>query len=95
VAGYIKYSNHLRFRLGVRNIPYDIPKDIYNYSVEHYYDTITGYYIAVGAHKYKKKIREMAVIYKEYDDILEIITIHPLKRGQKENRIRRGRWIRK
>ncbi len=95
MARYIRYSNHLRFRLGIRNIPYDLAKDIYNYSTEHYYDTITKYYIAVDTVKYKRKHREMAVIYKEKMEIIEIITIHPLKRGQKENRLRRGRWIKK
>jgi hypothetical protein len=95
MAKYIKYSNHLRFRLGIRNILYDLPKDIYNYSIEHYYDTITKYYVAIGSAKYKRKHREMAVIYKENKGIIEIITIHPLKRGQKENRVKKGRWIKK
>lgn len=95
MARYIKYSNHLRFRLGLRNILYDLPKDVYNYSAEHYYDTITRYYVAVKTVKYKKKRREMAVIYKEDEGIVEIITIHPLKRGQKENRVKRGRWTKK
>lgn len=76
-------------------MPYDLPKDVYNYSAEHYYDTITGHYIAIGTAKYKKKYREMAVVYKEDEKIIEIITMHPLKQGQKENRIRRGRWTRK
>ncbi|MFH1347846.1 MAG: hypothetical protein ABIH22_04060 [Candidatus Margulisiibacteriota bacterium] len=95
MAKYIKYSNHLRFRLEIRNIPCDLAKDIYNYSREHYYDTITKYYIAIGAAEYKRKHREMAVIYKEDGEIIEIITVHPLKRGQKDNRVKRGRWIRK
>ena len=76
-------------------MPYDLPKDIVNYSTEHYYDTITKYYVAVGTVKYKRKNREMAVVYKEDEnkEMIEVITVHPLKKGQKENRLKRGRWL--
>jgi hypothetical protein len=34
----------------------------------------------------------MAVIYEEMNDQIILITIHPLKKYQKLNRIKLGRW---
>jgi len=36
----------------------------------------------------------MAVTYNKGESIIDIITIHPIKEGQKEKRIRNGRWVR-
>lgn len=33
------------------------------------------------------------VTFEETADELDLITIHPLKDGQKERRIERGRWV--
>lgn len=97
MAWRIKYSNHLRERTRIRDLPYNLAKDVLIFAVERYYDAATHYLVAVGKTKYKKKVRELAVIYKEDEanKILEAITIHPLKQGQKENRIKTGRWVRK
>jgi hypothetical protein len=93
----IKYSNHLRERARIRSIPYDLAKDILIFSTERYYDRATRYFIAVGQAKYKGKLREFSVTYREdrRSKIVEVITIHPLKPGQKENRIKAGRWAKK
>jgi hypothetical protein len=42
-------------------------------------------------------VREFAVIYKEdwLNRVVKVITIHPLKSGQKDNRVKSGRWTRK
>ncbi|OGC04196.1 hypothetical protein A2276_06280 [candidate division WOR-1 bacterium RIFOXYA12_FULL_43_27] len=97
MAWRIKYSNHLRERIRLRELPYNLAKDVLIFAVERYYDTATHYLVAVGKNKYKKKMRDLAVIYREdaASKILEAITIHPLKHGQKENRIKTGRWTRK
>lgn len=95
MAWRIKYSNHLRERIRIRELPYDLAKDILIFAVERYYDTITQHLIAIGKGKYKRKIREFAVIYKEdwENRVVEVVTIHPLKPGQKENRVKNGRWV--
>lgn len=36
----------------------------------------------------------MTIVYEEEHDKVEIITIHPLRKFQKENRIKTGRWKR-
>ncbi len=40
---------------------------------------------------YNKK-RNVMVAFDYEDDVVKLLTIHPLKDGQKENRISSGRW---
>jgi hypothetical protein len=47
----IVYSPHLIFRLKLREIPYFLPRKIYQTSKEHYFDTETQKKIAVGKTK--------------------------------------------
>jgi len=88
----ILYSSHLILRLKLREISHSLPKKIYQNSKEHYFDRETGKKIAIGKAKYKSKLREMAVVYEEINDQINLITIHPLKKCQKISRIRSGRW---
>lgn len=90
----IEYSDHLKHRIKIRELPYGLARDILIFAVERYYDKITHHFIAVGKSKYKGKEREFAVAYREdqSNEIVKVITIHPLKTKQKENRIKSGRW---
>ncbi len=88
----IIYTAHLKFRLKVRNIPFSLPKKIFKEAKEHYYDSLTGHYVAVHKLKFNNKIREFALTYDNKEDVIEIITIHPLKAYQKITRINSGRW---
>ena len=76
----------------IREIPANLPKDIYNQSKENYVDVKTGYNVAVKKTMYKGRVREMCVVYEKTVDEVNIITIHPLKAYEKEARIRIGRW---
>ena len=88
----IVYSPHLLLRLKLREIPYPLPKEIYQTSKEHYFDRETLKKVAVKRVKYKNKLREMAVVYEEINNQINLITIHPLKDYQKISRINSGRW---
>jgi len=88
----IVYSSHLRLRLKLREIPYLLPKEIYQTSKEHYFDKETLKKVAINRVKFKEKLREMAVIYEEINNQINLITIHPLKNYQKISRIKSGRW---
>lgn len=90
----IVYTNHLKFRLRIREIPYGLPEKIFNQTKEHYYDKIAKHNVAIDSVELKGKIREMAVIYDELADRVEIITVHPLKPYQKISRVKSGRWKR-
>ncbi len=88
----IVYTAHLKFRLKVRDIPLALPKKVFKEAKEHYYDNVTGHYVAVHKLEFDNKIREFALTYDKKGDVIEIITIHPLKSYQKITRINAGRW---
>ena len=87
------YTSHLEFRLKKRGIPHDIPKRIYRDSNEKYYDNIAGHKIAVSRLDYSGREREVMIAYDEFEDRIEIVTVHPLKWMQKQQRIKNRRWI--
>ncbi len=90
----IQYTEHLQLRLKLRGFPHDLPKEIYERAEESYYDTSTSNYVALKRLNYAGKMRTMAVTYNKHEDMIEIITIHPIKEGQREKRIGSGRWVR-
>ena len=88
----IRYSNHLLIRIKMRGIPYDLPCVIYQRAPQRFHDTESGVDIAVARDKYAGKMRLMAVAYRLHPSYISLITIHPLKPHQLENRISSGRW---
>lgn len=88
----IIYTQHLKLRLSLREIPYSLPKKIYQTSKQRYFDKETFKKVAIKKVKFKNKLREMAVIYEEINNQINLITIHPLKNYQKISRIKSGRW---
>ena len=88
----IKYSKHLEQRLSLRGIDYELPKKILEQSNERYLDQETKHFIATMEIELYSKLREVMVAYIVEKDIAKLLTIHPLKEGQKENRVKSGRW---
>jgi len=88
----IKYTEHLKLKIKLRNISKKLVNDIYITSNEKYFDNVTRHQIAIKKIKYKEKTRDMVICYDEFKDRVEIITIHPLKTYQKIHRIKSGRW---
>ena len=88
----IKYSKHIEARIAMRKIEYDLPKRIYEDAEERFTDTETGHTIAVKKAILYVEERDVMVAYRHEDIDVKLLTIHPLKEGQKENRIQSGRW---
>ena len=88
----IKYSRHIETRLILRKIEHDLPKHIVETAKERFIDTETGHTIAVMKAVIYGKERDIMVAYRHEDANVKLLTIHPLKEGQKENRIASGRW---
>lgn len=88
----IKYSKHLEQRLSIRGIGYDLPRKIFVESRERYIDDETEHFIATMEIELYNKLREVMIAYVVEGDVARLLTIHPLKEGQKENRIKSGRW---
>ncbi len=78
----------------MRRIEYDLPKRIFEQSKERYFDKETGHLIAIMQAELYNKRGEVMVAYVIEQDRAKLLTIHPLKEGQKENRVRSGRWRR-
>ena len=88
----ICYAEHLELRIKLRDLPYSLPKIIYQTVRERYFDAETQKLIALKHVKYKGKVREFMVAYIEDEERALIITIHPLKEHQKLSRIKSDRW---
>lgn len=76
----------------LRRIDYNLPKEVFNKSGERYFDQETNHLIAIMKVELYNKLREIMVAYIIEKDIVKLLTIHPLKEGQKENRVKSGRW---
>jgi len=90
----VEYSKHLKNRLMMREISRDLPYRIYEQSNERYYDVETAHTVAIMNVPIYGKMRELMVAYDIDRQTVTLLTIHPLKQGQKENRLRAGRWRR-
>jgi len=88
------HTAHLKYRIEKRRISPGIPKTIYQHSDEKYYNTATGHKVAVFRLDYSGSEREMMIAYDEFEDRIEIVTVHPLKWMQKQQRIKTKRWVR-
>lgn len=88
----IRYSGHLKLRLKMRGIPEDMPRIIFLRARKRFLDMATNLEIAVLLTDYLGKRRQVAVAYRKEGNITRLITIHPLKLRQLDNRLRSGRW---
>ncbi len=88
----IKYSYHIKTRVVLRKIEYDLPKRVFENAEERFMDTGTGHMIAIAKEIIYGKERDVMVAYRHEDNDVKLLTIHPLKAGQKETKIRSGRW---
>jgi len=59
---------------------------------EKYFDSETKNFIAIKKVEYFEKKRDLMIAYKEKKQKVVILTIHPLKKSQKDNRIKNNLW---
>jgi hypothetical protein len=90
----IKYSKHLKTRITLRKLDSELPQKIFANAAERFIDIGTGHTIAVTKSIIYGKEREIMVAYDYKGEDVTLLTIHPLKELQKENRIKSGRWRR-
>ena len=76
----------------MRRIEHDLPRKIFEQSRERYFDNETEHHIAIMQVDLYGKIRQVMVAYAEEKDSAKLLTIHPLKAGQKQARVEKGRW---
>ena len=88
----IIYSKHIQVRLDLRKIDHDLPRQIFEEAKERFSDAETGHTIVVEKALINEKERDVMVAYTFEGEDVKLLTIHPLQKGQKENRIKSGRW---
>ncbi|MFC1895191.1 hypothetical protein ACFL0Q_00805 [Thermodesulfobacteriota bacterium] len=80
--------------MALRKISHELPQQIYEGSNERYYDIETRHTVATMSVEIHGKLREVMVAYDIEEQTVRLLTIHPLKESQKENRLKSGRWRR-
>ncbi|SHJ85845.1 hypothetical protein SAMN02745219_03505 [Desulfofundulus thermosubterraneus DSM 16057] len=89
----VVYSKHFAIRKELRGIPDGMAETIFTQADEHYKDTQTDYFIAVKHMEFQGAERDMALTYSMSEGKIVLVTLHPLKDGQRENRVRSRRWV--
>jgi len=90
----VKYTSHLKVKMVVRGVPKDLPEIVFREAESRFRDGTTGHYVALKEASYAGKRRLIMVAYDIKDDMIEIVTVHPMGGRQVEARINSGRWIR-
>ena len=88
----IRHSEHFARRMSLRDIPAGIPILVFTEADARYFDVETGLNVAVKRILFLGRDRDVALTYRGHQDDILFITIHPLQQGQKERRVRNGRW---
>ena len=79
--------------MAVRGVPEELPEKIFREAESVFHDEVTGHFIALKKALYAGKKRLIIAVYDVKDDVVEIVTVHPIGRRQMESRINSGRWI--
>ncbi len=88
----IIYTEHLKLRLKLREIPFDYPKVVFESPDEVFFDLVGNRRIAIKRLKYGGGVRNMMIAYDVVDSRVEIVTIHPISDEKILNRLISGRW---
>jgi len=89
----VKYTDHLRVKMVIREIPEGLPETVFREAESSFHDEVTGHSIAIKEALYGGKRRLIMVAYDIKNDVVEIITVHPIGRGQVETRVKSKRWV--
>ncbi len=89
----IRFSQHFAERQRLRDIPDELAETILRGADGYYRNGITGWNVATKRMAFQGKERDVALTYTVDRNEIVLITIHPLKEGQKDQRIKSGRWV--
>jgi len=88
----IRYCDHLIGRLALRRIAQELPASVIQDAERVFWDTETGYKVAVAEAPYRGGTHLMMVVFEETKDEIVAVTIHPLDAKDVELKLRSGRW---
>lgn len=87
------YTEHLKLRLRLREIPEGYPHAIFDNHERRYYDVLDRTWIYIKKLEYNGKIRNMIIACREESETVDVITIHPMTDEKIINRVLKGRWV--
>ena len=88
----IVFTDHLLTRLKQRKISRNIVKEIFNQSLENYWDNLRNRHIVIGEVLYQGKYRKVMEAYDIIEKRIEAVTIHPITETEIKHRLQSGRW---
>ncbi|MBI3283187.1 hypothetical protein HYZ70_03890 [Candidatus Curtissbacteria bacterium] len=89
------FSDHFLVQAKKRRISKNLAKKIYQEAEAKYFDTYTGHMVAVAKKKNAGKVKNLMLAYDIIGEEITAVTTYPVKDQEIENRVKRGRWIRK
>ena len=89
----ILHYNHYAERRGLRSLPEGSGEEVLQNPDARYYDTWHNRLVAVKRMYVLGAECGVAVAYEIADNVTWLVTIHPLKEGQQQNRLQTGRWM--
>lgn len=89
----VRLAQHFAERQRLRDFPEGLAETILRDADGHYRNGMSGWNIAVKRIAFQGKERDVALTYTVDRNEIVLITIHPLKEGQKDQRIESGRWV--
>jgi len=89
----IRYCEHLRERLALRNITPELPRQVIRQAEQLFTDRATGYRIAISTLPYRGREHLMMVAFEEIEEEIVAVTIHPLSQPDVDAKVRNGRWV--
>ena len=84
----VNYTDHLRVKMVIRGIPERLPETVFRKAENKFHDEVTGHSIAVKEASYKGERRLIMVAYDTKNDVVEIVTVHPIGREQLDARVK-------
>ena len=84
----VVWTEYMQYRLAVRGFELAVVERIVKYSMERYFDQVTGRSIAIGRHDE----RLVMIPYEADGDTVAPVTIHATTRQQINLRVKSGRF---
>ena len=89
------YSDHFLVQVKKRRISKKLAKTICLKSTAVYSDAISGHEVAVKRIKHAGRMKDFMVSYDIIGEEITLITSYPLRKGEVEAKVKKGRWVKK
>ena len=86
------FTDHLKSRLKLRDIPVKNVENIFKNAKEFYWDNLRQHHVVISKVTYKGSVRKMLAAYDTIGNETEVITAHPITDAEIKKRLVLGRW---